>query len=144
MSAFPPIADLVPHGPPTLSVDELIGWSEGTAHTRLVVREGGLLVRDGVLDTVVTLELMAQTVAACLGYQAFQQGGGVRVGMVVACRKFAILRPRVLVGERLDIRVTRLRGTDDVSSFDAETHDGRGELVSKAVMTLVHGDKPPE
>ncbi len=144
MRPFPPIEDLVPHAPPTLAVDELVGWSDGNAHARLVVREGGLLVRDGGVDTVVTLELMAQTVAACLGYEAFQQGGGVRVGMVVSCRKFTIVRSRLLVGERLDIHVVRLRGTDDVSSFDCEVHDERGELVSRAVMTLVHGDRPPE
>ena len=144
MSRFPPVEDLVPHGPPTLAIDEVIDWSEGKTHARLVVRDGGLLVRDGGVDTVVTLELMAQTVAACLGYEAFLHGGGVRVGMVVACRKFAIARARIDVGERLDIHVVRLRGTDDASTFEAEVHDGRGELVSNAVMTLVHGDRPPD
>jgi predicted hotdog family 3-hydroxylacyl-ACP dehydratase len=144
MSRFPPVEDLVPHAAPTLAIDELVDWSDGKTHVRLVVREGGLLVRDGGVDTVVTLELMAQAVAACLGYGAFLHGGGVRVGMVVACRKFAIARARLEIGEQLDIRVVRLRGTDDASTFEAEVHDGRGALVSSAVMTLVHGDRPPD
>jgi predicted hotdog family 3-hydroxylacyl-ACP dehydratase len=144
MRRFPPVEDLVPHTAPTLAIDELVDWSDGKTHVRLVVREGGLLVRDGGVDTVVTLELMAQAVAACLGYEAFLHGGGVRVGMVVACRKFAIARSRIDVGEQLDIHVTRLRGTDDASTFEAEVHDGSGALVSSAVMTLVHGDRPPD
>ena len=144
MSRFPPVEDLVPHAAPTLAIDELVDWSEGKTHVRLVVREGGLLVRGGGVDTVVTLELMAQAVAACLGYEAFLHGGGVRVGMVVACRKFAIARARIEVGEQLDIHVVRLRGTDDASTFEAEVHDGQSTLVSSAVMTLVHGDRPPE
>jgi predicted hotdog family 3-hydroxylacyl-ACP dehydratase len=144
MNRFPPVEDLVPHAAPTLAIDEVIDWSDGKMHVRLVVREGGLLVRNGGVHTAVTLELMAQAVAACLGYEAFLHGGGVRVGMVVACRKFAIARSRIEVGERLDIHVTRLRGTDDASTFEAEVHDGRGALVSSAVMTLVHGDRPPD
>ena len=132
MSAYPPIEDLVPHAPPTL------------AHARLVVREGGLLVHDGGVLAVVTLEHMAQTVAACLGYAAFRGGVSVRVGMVVACRKFTIARSRIVVGERLDVRVVQLRATDDISSFEAEVRDERGLLVSSAVMTLVHAEKPPE
>ena len=144
MSRFPPVEDLVPHAAPTLAIDELVDWSDGRTHVRLVVRDGGLLVRDGGADTVVTLELMAQAVAACLGYEAFRHGGGVRVGMVVACRKFAIARARLEVGEQLDIHVVRLRGTDDASTFEAEVHDARGAQVSSAVMTLVHGDKPPD
>jgi len=144
MSRFPPVEDLVPHAAPTLAIDEVIDWSDGKTHVRLVVRDGGLLVRNGGVDTVVTLELMAQAVAACLGYEAFLHGGGVRVGMVVACRKFSIARSRIDVGERLDIHVVRLRGTDDASTFEAEVHDGRGVLVSSAVMTLVHGDRPPD
>jgi predicted hotdog family 3-hydroxylacyl-ACP dehydratase len=141
---FPPIEDLVPHAPPALALDELADYREGTARARLTVREGGLLVRDGMVDAVATLEHMAQTVAACLGYEAFLAGGAVRVGMVVACRRFTLARPRIAVGERLDELVTCLRGTDDVSSFDGEVRDERGELVSQATMTLVLGEKPPE
>ena len=141
---FPPIEDLVPHSAPTIAIDELVGYSDGKAHARLVVRDDGLLVRDGGADTVVCLEYMAQTVAACLGYAAFLGGIGVRVGMVVACRSFAVTRSRVAVGERLDVRVSRLRATDDISSFEGEVRDERGAIVATATMTLVHAEKPPE
>lgn len=141
---YPPIEDLVPHSAPTLALDELVDCSDGKAHARLVVREGTLLVHDGFADSIVCLELMAQTVAACLGYGAFRGGIGIRVGMVVACRRFTIERSRLAVGERLDVRVSRIRATDDISNFDGEVRDERGALVASAVMTLVHAAKPPE
>lgn len=144
MTRYPPIEDLVPHAPPALALDELVECRDGRAHTRLVVRDGGLLVQDGGVDTVVAIEWMAQTVAACLGYEAFLGGVGVRVGMVVASRQFTIVRPRVATGERLDVSARRVRGTDDISSFAGEVRDERGELVASAVMTLVHSEKPPD
>ncbi len=144
MTRYPPVEDLVPHAPPALALDELVDFHDGCAHTRLVVRDGGLLVQDGGVDTTVALEWMAQTTATCLGYEAFLGGIGVRVGMVIACRQLTISRPRVVVGERLDVKAWRLRGTDDISSFQGEVRDERGELVAGAVMTLVHSEKPPE
>jgi predicted hotdog family 3-hydroxylacyl-ACP dehydratase len=144
MTRYPPVEDLVPHAPPALALDELVDYHDGIAHTRLLVRDDGLLVQDGHVDTVVAIEWMAQTVAACLGYEAFLGGVGVRVGMVVASRQFTIVRPRIDVGERLDVRAKRVRGTDDISSFEGEVRDERGELVASALMTLVHGEKPPE
>ena len=141
---FPPIEDLVPHSAPTIAIDELIDCHDDKAHARLVVRDGGLLVRDGGADTVVCLEHMAQTVAACLGHAAFLSGNGVRVGMVVAARRFALARPRVAVGERLDVHVVRVRATDDISNFTGEVRDERGAVVATATMTLVHAEKPPD
>jgi predicted hotdog family 3-hydroxylacyl-ACP dehydratase len=92
MGALPPIAELVPHTPPMLAVDELLECAPGRAVGRLVVREDRF-TRDGRLDSVVLLESMSQVVAACLGYEATREGGAVRVGMVVACREMVVARP---------------------------------------------------
>jgi predicted hotdog family 3-hydroxylacyl-ACP dehydratase len=142
--SFPPIADLVPHSPPALALDELVDCRDGAAHARLVVRDGGLLVQNGGASSVVCLEYMAQTVAACLGAAAFLDGRTVRVGMVVACRRFTLQRHHLRVGERLDVRVHRIRGTEDISNFEGDVRDERGEMVAAATMTLVHAEKPPD
>ena len=141
---FPPVSDLVPHSPPTIALDELVAWQPGDATLRTTIREHGLLVHGDGVDSCVMLELMAQAAAACLGHGAFRGGGAVRVGMVVACRRFTIVRPRLRTGERLDVRVACQRATDDISSFEGEVRDERGELVSSALMTLVHAEKPPD
>ncbi len=137
-----PIAELVPHAPPMLAIEELLDCEPGRASARLAV-PGGLFARDGRVDAVVSLEYMAQAVAACLGVEATQQGGRVRVGMVVACRSMTIARPTLLVGEELTINVQRVRGSEQVSHFDAETRDAAGALVARLTFTLVHAETPP-
>ncbi|MBL8739178.1 MAG: hypothetical protein JNL12_22315 [Planctomycetes bacterium] len=140
---FPPVSDLVPHSAPTLALDELVAWQPGEATLRLTIREHGLLVHGDGVDACVTLELMAQAAAACLGHAAFRGGGAVRVGMVVGCRKLQLLRPRLFVGETFVVQVRCTRGSDFVSSFDATVHDLAGELVARTTMTIVHAEQPP-
>lgn len=144
MSLFPPVADLVPHAPPTLALDELVRWEPGRAWLSLTVRPDTLLMRDDRLSSVAVLEFLAQAVAACLGYEAFRTGGGVRVGMVVACRRMVLHRPWVAVGERLQLEVAAIRTSDQVSTFQTEARDATGAAVCTAAMTLLHGDRPPE
>lgn len=144
MKAYPAITELVPHQVPMLELDALLDWSPGHAIARLTVRGDSLFARDGAIDTVVSLEYMAQTIAACLGMEAYHEGVGVRVGMIIACRQMKIARPTVRVGEVLTIEATRLNGTDSSSRFDAKVLDEAAEVVATATLTLVHGDAPPD
>ncbi len=143
MRPYPPVADLVPHAAPALAIDELLHCAGGTAAAAITVTADTMYVRDGAVDSVLALELMAQTVAACLGYEAFCGGEGVRVGMVIACRKLELLRPSFAVGERLLSRVQRIHGSDDVSMFATELTTVDGAPVARASMTLVHASSPP-
>lgn len=140
---MPPVHELVPHGDPILALDELVTADTGRATARVTVREGQLFVRGGQLDAVVTLEYMAQTVAACLGLEALQEGGKVRIGMLVACRSMTIHRAVLRVGEVLHCDVVRVTGTADLSQFEGLTRDATGDLVAEVVMTLVHTERPP-
>lgn len=138
MTRLPPVAELVPHGPPMLAVDELLECEPGRALARLVVRERPF-ARDGRVETLVLLEPMSQVVAACLGHEAAREGAAIRVGMVVACKELVLSRPDVAVGEELLVRVERRQGTDQVSQFETEARDAAGALVARASLTLVHG-----
>lgn len=139
--AYPSMARLMPHGPPMRALEAMLEWEEGRACCRVTVREGMPFVRDGRLASLITLEYMAQAVAACLGYEALLGGEGVRVGMVIAVRKMEIVVPFVAEGTELHIDVERSRGNEDVSTFEGVTKDG-DVVISTAVMTLFHG-KPP-
>ena len=144
MSEYPAMTELVPHGAPMLAVEELLDWREGFARARLTVQSDNQFVREGSLDTVMTFEYMAQTVAACLGMESRQGGGGVRVGMVIASREMKIERASIAVGEELFFEANLVRGSDYSSMFKTETRDAQGELVSTASLTLVHSEAPPE
>ena len=140
--AYPPIEDLVPHGFPIRGLDELVDWAPGRATCRLTVHEANPFVRDGALPTVALLEYMAQAVAACLGYEAYRGGDGVRVGMLIGVRKMELTADTIPLGSELSITVERSRGNEDVSTFEGVT-ELLGKRIATAQMTLFHAEKPP-
>jgi predicted hotdog family 3-hydroxylacyl-ACP dehydratase len=85
---------------------------------------------------------MAQSVAACLGYEAYLGGGRVRVGMIIGVRKLELTQPYIALGSELLLEVERIRGDEDVSTFRTETRI-QGQLICSAHMTLVHPETPP-
>lgn len=139
---FPPIADLIPHGLPIRMLEELLEWEPGSATCRMRVRQVTPFVREGSVPTVVTIEIMGQAIAACLGYEAYRGGNNVRVGMIVGVRNMEMLQPRLSVGAELRILVRRLRGDEDASVFGGEVFSD-DQLVSRARLTLVHPETPP-
>lgn len=141
--SYPAFHELVPHEGPMVLLDEMVEWAPGAATCTLEIRPGTAFETAGAVDTVVSIEWMAQAVAACLGYEAFKGGEGVRVGMIVGCRKFELDRPQVLVGDALRISVDRIRGNEMISHFNCETWLG-DERVAFAVLTLFHAEEPPE
>lgn len=141
---MPPVSELVPHQKPILALDELTSWEVGHAEGRLTIRDDNPLLRDGCIDAVMALEFMAQATAACLGMEAYVDGGNVRVGMVIACRSMKVHRQQLRVGETFVVKADQVRGTDSISHYDGALLDEQGALVAECTMTLVHGEKPPE
>lgn len=137
MAAYPPIDDLVPHAPPMRAVEELIDWEPGRARCRMVLRAHSVFAQGSKVPTIATLEFLAQSVAACLGYEAFRGGGNVRVGMIVGVRQLDFFTPYMNVGDELLLDVSKVRGTEDASTFTGEARIG-DQLVARAHMTLVH------
>lgn len=139
---YPPIEKLVPHGSPMRALERLVDWAPGRALCELRVDRAMPFVHDDRLASVVTIEYMAQAVAACLGHEAYLSGGTVRVGMLIGVRQMKILRPWIAVGSHLEISVERIRGNEEVSTFRGEACTG-DTVVATAHMTLFHGETPP-
>lgn len=139
MSDFPPISMLMPHREPMVLLDRVVRWSVGEIECATRVREGARFVEDGALLAPFTIEHMAQSVAVCLGYEAYQGGRGVRVGMIVSCREFRAHRERALVGDELTVCASRERGNETLSHFHCEVRHG-DEAFANATLTLFHGE----
>ncbi|HEX4352882.1 MAG TPA: hypothetical protein VHZ95_08215, partial [Polyangiales bacterium] len=82
-------------------------------------------------------------VAACLGYEALLGGGAVRVGMVIACKKFEAHGDELRVGDVLSIVVQSIQGNETLSHFDCKVTRA-GELFSTGVLTLYHASQLPD
>jgi predicted hotdog family 3-hydroxylacyl-ACP dehydratase len=140
VSEFPPIEELVPHAGAMVLLDEMLSWSPGRARCRLIIRPGAPFVHQGVVQSVVGIEYMAQAVAACLGYEALVGGGGVRVGMIIACKRFDAHGDGMRIGDELLVDVEALQGNDTLSHFNCKLTRGDA-LFAEAVLTLYH---PPQ
>jgi predicted hotdog family 3-hydroxylacyl-ACP dehydratase len=134
---FPPVAELIPHAGAMVLLDELVAWHKGYARCVALVRPFAPFVRDGRVDSVVTIEYMAQAVAACLGYEALSAGDGVRVGMIIACKRFVAHADHLRVGDALTLDVHSVQGNELLSHFDCKLSRA-DELFSEATLTLYH------
>lgn len=123
-------------------LDAMTQWEPGRNLCKVKIRKTAAFVEDGKIMTPYLIEHMAQTVAACLGYEAFVGGHGVRVGMIIGCRNFEALEPCVRAGDTLTISASRIRGNDTLSHFDCHIHVDAVE-VANATLTLFHAEQPP-
>lgn len=124
-------------------IDRLVDWAPGRAECEFLVRAGSAFVdRDG-LRTPFTMEHMAQSVAICLGYDAYRGGLGTRVGMIVSCRTFEAHKPLCAVGELLTVSVEQLSGNESTSQFGCHIVSETGP-VSEATLTLFYGELPKD
>lgn len=137
MTRYPPIAELIPHSGAMVLLDRLVEWSPGFARCALTIRRTMPFVVEGTVESVVTIEYMAQAVAACLGYAALGGGDGVRVGMIIACKRFEAHADRLLVGDVLEVQVSCIQGNESLSHFDCKVTRA-GAVFSEAVLTLYH------
>lgn len=138
---FPDVGELVPHVAPMLALAQVVAWEPGRVRAIACLHADHYLMHRGYADACVAIELITQTVAACLGMAAFRRGEPVHVGMVVACRRLELPRGRIESGERLTIDVHCVRSTEGVGIFDGEAHDAAGALVARGSFTLVYGEQ---
>jgi len=139
MSPFPPISVVVPHQEPMVLLDRLLDWTPGRVECALIVRAGARFVEGGLLAAPFTIEHMAQAVATCVGYEAYLDGRGMRVGMIVACRQFRAHRPTMSIGNELVVRALRNRGNETLSHFSCEVRDV-DDVFTTATLTLLHSE----
>jgi len=123
-------------------LDEMTDWQRGRATCRVRVRPNAPFVIEGKVEAAVTVEYMAQAVAACLGHEALLGGDGVRVGMIIACKNFTAHDTALVVGDHVTVHVRRVGGNDTISHFDCELLR-EGQPFSTAVLTLYHAKQAP-
>lgn len=138
MPEYPAIAELLPHADPMVLIDRLVDWTPEGATCQMVVRPNTRFVEGDRLPTPYLLEHMAQSVAACLGYEAFRGGRGPRVGMIISCRSFVAHEDATPVGDELRLEARREMGSEALSRFRCQSRRG-DVLVAEATMTLFHG-----
>ncbi len=104
--SHPPVAELLPHRPPMVLLDE-VEWFEGdTARCRVTLRPDAPLVEDGKVRAVAALEYMAQCTGVCTTLRARERGLGPMRGYLVGARELRLETGAFSVGDRLVVEAT--------------------------------------
>jgi predicted hotdog family 3-hydroxylacyl-ACP dehydratase len=140
---LPSPAQVLPHRPPMILIDELLSSSDDSLCARVRLREDSPFVEDGRVSSLVAIEYMAQTVAALAGLRKRARGEEVRRGYLLGCRELKLPVAELRAGDELTVRVRETWATDELGHFDCSVTRGE-ELVALGVLSVYQGELPAE
>lgn len=140
MADLPAIAELVPHQPPMLLLDELAHCSADSVVCRLAVRADGLFDRDGLVPAWLGIEYMAQAVAVFSGVEHWRAGEPTRIGFLLGTRRFHSNVSSLRVGQVLEVSAHRvIQGDNGMAAFECRLS---GEGVEQTARLSVYEPAP--
>jgi predicted hotdog family 3-hydroxylacyl-ACP dehydratase len=128
-----------------LWIDEVVAQQADDIHCRLTVRETHVFVEAGLVEPVVAIEWMAQTVGALVGLHDRSRAQQPRHGYLIAVPEAQFFVASFLVGDVLELKAHRTWGDATLGSFEAQV-ERRGQLAARAQLSVYRrpheGDGP--
>jgi len=137
---YPPPAELLPHGPPMVFLEEIVEWHDRTAICRVKVRADSPLVSHGRVRAVAAIEYMAQCVGVCTALRARARGAPLRMGYLVGARQVTLETGSFEVGEELLVQATTDHDSDDLGIFLCSVRRG-DDVVAEATLSVYRTDE---
>jgi predicted hotdog family 3-hydroxylacyl-ACP dehydratase len=149
------IADVLPHAPPMLLLDELLEMGPEHVSCAVTIRPETLFC-DGVhgVPSWVGLEYMAQTLSAYSGVFEVHAGQKPSIGLLLGSRRYRAEVPYFPIGARLRIVATlELLDDSNLAAFDCKLYRdasteqtlwARGDIKAyrpKDVVAVLRGDR---
>jgi predicted hotdog family 3-hydroxylacyl-ACP dehydratase len=133
-----PIEDVVPHKHPMILIDELVAYNDLIAQCSLTIRSDSNFYNDTKksVPSYVSIEYMAQSIAAFANANEKDQGGEVAIGFLVSSRKLKVFVSELTLGMQLMVTVEQLYAEESgLSAFDCfMEHDG--ERIAEAKINI--------
>lgn len=125
------IVDLLPHKPPMVLIDGVLGWDDGCLEAEVVIRPDSPFFREGKgVPVHVGIEYMAQACGAFAGLEAVEAGDSVRIGFLLGTRRYRATTDWFTVGMRLTITVVEVFRDGSMGVFDCSISSGGSDLAS--------------
>lgn len=132
-----PVEALLPHAPPMILIDEVLGYGDGTVSATVAVRPGIPFFEAGRgVAAHAAIEWMAQTAGALAGIESREAGQKVSLGLLLGTRNFRASVPWFVEGERLIVTASLIYRDADMGVFDcAVKRAAGGEAIATAQLT---------
>jgi len=137
--SYPPVEDLVPHRAPMILIDEVVAAEGVTLTARVRLTDSSPFMQSGQLPALITLEYMAQSIAAFAGMKGRKKGEPVKLGLLMSCREMTLAVDFLQAGDELTIVVTEVWSDDNLGNFDCFVRRG-DEMISQASLSVYQGD----
>jgi predicted hotdog family 3-hydroxylacyl-ACP dehydratase len=135
-----PIAALLPHKPPMILLDRVIGYDDSSLVAEVTISENSLLLAPEGVPGYVGIEYMAQTCAAYAGVCALDSHKPVKIGFLLGTRDYRLITPWFRIGDRLHISVSLILGDEQMASFDCQIQID-SNLVATAHLMVYQMDE---
>ncbi|MEK6742337.1 MAG: beta-hydroxyacyl-ACP dehydratase [Nitrospirota bacterium] len=141
MSVYPPIEMLIPHRPPMMLINGVVGEvEEGLIATALPDPKAWYANEDGSMPAWIGIELMAQAISAWAGLQAYKAGMPPRKGFLIGTREYMSKCPSFTAGNALFIEVRKVfSDPQGLAAFNCLIRDDR-TVFAEAVVKVINVD----
>jgi len=134
--------ELLPQKGSMCLLDKVILADDERLVATATFRTDSLFCRDGRVGSWVSLECMAQAVAAWAGYHGRQRGAVPRIGFLLGSSRFDCMRPWLELDQTLRIEVQKeIQMEDGLGQFNGLTLDAKG-VIASAVITVFSPEDP--
>jgi predicted hotdog family 3-hydroxylacyl-ACP dehydratase len=111
------IETMIPHRGRMRLIEKVVAIDDEKALTAATTSENWPLYRDGSVDILVTIELVAQTAALLEGWKRLRSGRGGAVGWLVGIKSADFCLPRLSVPATLITEVTKSYAVEGYAVF---------------------------
>ncbi len=123
------IEDIIPHRDRMKLVDEIIELSDDSATTAATATARWPLYRDGFIDAIVAVELVAQTAAISIGAKRKRESGsGEGRGWIVGIKNAEFKTDRIPINSRLITRSQVVLSQDAYSMIEGTVVLGDAQI----------------
>ncbi|MEO8314373.1 MAG: 3-hydroxylacyl-ACP dehydratase [Pseudomonadota bacterium] len=137
-----PAGDLLPQKGEMCLLGRVLYADDERLVATAMFSEGSLFCRNGEVGSWVSLECMAQAVAAWAGYQGRTRGVAPRIGFLLGSSRFDCRSSCIRPGKTLRIEVTKeIQMDDGLGQFTGRTYQDE-ELLASAVITVISPEDP--
>lgn len=136
---LPSIAEVLPHTAPMILLDRVVSWQADKISCEVEIGENSHLFNDlkQAVPSYVSIEYMAQAVAALAGLEAKAKQQEVEVGFLIGTRKCQLKRSEFSLGTKLTVSAERIYAEEDGLAVCAcEVIDEDGSMLTSAHLNV--------
>ncbi|MFH0786006.1 MAG: hypothetical protein V2B13_00165 [Pseudomonadota bacterium] len=135
-----PAAPLIPHRRRMRLLEWVRRPTEKGLQAETTVNADWPLHKDGLVSSVIGIELVAQTIAAKRTW-SLGQGAGARLGFLVGIKEAEISPPGFPVGTKLVIQVTELYNVGDYAVYEGQVSSESDCFCKTTIQVMEPGEE---